>query len=108
MTARDDLYNYADDAHLGGEHLDRVEMATPTFFKPGHLYAARVGRPEGRERSRFLCESVTTDEVTGEPVAHGQHGRLRTADQQWIWTPNPRTFDDWRGGSWTDITDETS
>ncbi|MGW2920365.1 hypothetical protein ACWDBF_21240 [Streptomyces angustmyceticus] len=24
MTARDDLYNYADDAHLGGDYLDEL------------------------------------------------------------------------------------
>lgn len=24
MSARDDLYNYADDAHLGGEYLDEL------------------------------------------------------------------------------------
>ncbi|TXS34756.1 hypothetical protein [Streptomyces sp. OR43] len=78
------------------------------FFQPGHLYAARVGWPEGRERFRFLCESVTTEAETGQKVAHGQHGRLRTADGLWIWTPNPRTYEDWRGGAWTDITDWTS
>lgn len=78
------------------------------FFQPGHLYAARMGWPEGRERFRFLCESVTTDARTGQLVAYGQHGRLRTADSQWIWTPNPRTHDDWKGGAWTDITDWTS
>ena len=76
------------------------------FFEPGHTYAARVGWPGGRERFRFICVSVTTDPETGKPRAHGQHGRLRTADGVWIWTPNPRTFDDWRGGAWTDITDE--
>ncbi|MFD3740496.1 hypothetical protein [Streptomyces sp. NPDC058629] len=75
------------------------------FFQPGHLYAARMGWPEGRERFRFLCESITTDVGTGQLVAYGQHGRLRTADSQWIWTPNPRTHDDWKGGAWTDITD---
>lgn len=80
----------------------------PSFFQPGHLYAARVGWPDGRERFRFRCESVTTDPETGQPRALGQHGRLRTADGAWIWTPNPRTFDDWRGGAWTDITDEAS
>lgn len=81
-------------------------MATPSFFEPGHLYAARVGWPGGRERFRFRCESVTTEAATGEPLANGQHGRLRVADGQWIWTPNPRTSEDWRGGAWTDITDE--
>lgn len=34
MSARDDLYNYADDAHLGGEYLDqlldRVEQEAKT------------------------------------------------------------------------------
>jgi hypothetical protein len=78
----------------------------PTFFQPDHTYAARVGRPGGRERFRFLCESVTTDPETGNPRALGQHGRLRTADGEWIWRPNHRTFDDWRGGAWADITEE--
>lgn len=81
-------------------------MATPSFFEPGHLYAARAGWPGGRESFRFRCESVTTEATTGEPLAHGQHGRLRVADGQWTWTPNPRTSEDWRGGAWTDITNE--
>jgi hypothetical protein len=83
-----------------------TEQLVPSFFRPNHLYAARVGWPGGRERFRFRCESVTTDPETGEPLAHGQHGRLRTADGEWLWTPNPRTYSDWRGGAWTDITDE--
>ncbi|MFE9777733.1 hypothetical protein ACFYPA_06200 [Streptomyces sp. NPDC005775] len=82
------------------------DRAKPSFFEPGHLYAARVGWPEGRERFRFHCASVTTDAETGKPLAHGQHGR-RTADQDWIWTPNPRTYEDWGSGAWSDITDET-
>ncbi|WP_329376194.1 hypothetical protein [Streptomyces sp. NBC_01483] len=73
-----------------------------SFFQPGHLYASRSG---GRERFRFLCESVTTDSETGNPRALGQHGRRGTADGEWIWTPNPRTYDDWRSGAWNDITD---
>lgn len=77
-----------------------------TFFEPGHTYAARVGWPGGRERFRFICESVATDPDTGKPRALGKHGRRGTADGEWIWTPNPRTYDDWRGGAWTDITDE--
>jgi hypothetical protein len=76
------------------------------FFEPGRTYAARVGWPGGRERFRFICESVTTDPETGQPRALGQHGRLRNADGEWLWTPNPRTYDDWRSGAWTDITDE--
>ncbi|WP_055695809.1 hypothetical protein [Streptomyces prasinopilosus] len=80
--------------------------ASANFFEPGHTYAVRVGRPGGRERFRFYCESVTTDPETGRPHALGQHGRLRTADGEWIWTPNPRTYDDWRSGAWTDVTEE--
>ncbi|MGW5123284.1 hypothetical protein ACWEQ7_04315 [Streptomyces sp. NPDC004069] len=86
--------------------MTELPSPRPMFFQPGHTYAARVGWPGGRERFRFFCESVTTDPETGEPRAIGQHGRLRTADDEWIWTPNPRTFDDWRSGAWTDITDE--
>jgi hypothetical protein len=83
-----------------------TSLPSRNFFQPGHLYAARAGWPGGRERFRFLCESVTTDPETGKPRALGQHGTLRTADGEWIWKPNPRTYDDWRGGAWTDITDE--
>lgn len=82
-----------------------TEQPDPSFFRPDHLYAARVGWPGGRERFRFRCETVTTDPETGEPLAHGQHGRLNGAGE-WVWTPNPRTYNDWRGGAWTDITDE--
>lgn len=74
------------------------------FFKPLHVYAARAGWPGGSERFRFYCTEVTTDRETGKPRAYGWHGRLRTADNTWLWTPNPRTFEDW--GAWTDITDE--
>jgi hypothetical protein len=78
-----------------------------SFFETGRIYAARAGWPGGYERFRFYCTEVTTDPRTGEPRAYGWHGRLRTADDAWIWTPNPRTFDDWNsGGTWTDITDE--
>lgn len=76
-----------------------------SFFQPGHTYAARANWPDGRERFRFRCESVTTDPESGEPRALGQHGR-RTVDGGWAWSPNPRTFEDWRGGAWTDITEE--
>lgn len=77
-----------------------------TFFRINSVYAARSGWPGGRERSRFYCTEVTTDRETGKPRAYGWHGRLRTADGVWFWTPNPRTFDDWNGGAWTDISDE--
>lgn len=77
-----------------------------TFFQLNSIYAARAGQPEGRERTRFYCTEVTTDPATGKPRAYGWHGRLRTADGVWVWTPNPRTFDDWDGGVWTDITGE--
>jgi len=78
------------------------------FFQPGHTYAARVGWPGGIERYRFRCESVTTDPTTGEPQALGQHGRRGTTEGEWLWTPNPRSLDDWRSGAWTDITGELS
>lgn len=94
--------------HSTNEALDdavQALRARPNFFQPGHTYAARAGWPGGRERFRFICESVTTDPETGEPRAFGQHGR-RNGAREWVWTPNPRTHDDWRGGAWTDITDE--
>ena len=75
-----------------------------TVFETLHIYAGRVGWPGGRERFRFYCTEVTTDPETGKPRAYGWHGRIRSADGTWFWTPNPRTYDDW--GSWTDITDE--
>jgi hypothetical protein len=74
------------------------------FFKPLRVYAGRVGWPGGSERFRFYCTDVTTDPETGKPRAYGWHGRIRSADGVWLWTPNPRTHEDW--GSWTDITDE--
>lgn len=78
-----------------------------SFFEPLHIYAGRTGWPGGRERFRFHCTEVTTDPETGRPRAYGWHGRLRTADGAWIWTPNPRTYEDWgSGGVWTDISDE--
>jgi hypothetical protein len=77
-----------------------------SFFETHHVYAGRAGWPGGRERFRFYCTEVTTDSATGKPRAYGWHGRLRTADGTWFWTPNPRTFDDWNGGAWTDISNE--
>jgi hypothetical protein len=78
-----------------------------TFFEPLHIYAGRAGWPGGRERFRFHCTEVTTDPETGKPRAYGWHGSLRTAEGAWVWTPNPRTYDDWgQDGVWTDITNE--
>lgn len=75
-----------------------------SFFEPIHVYAGRAGSPGGKEQFRFYCTEVTTDPATGKPRAYGWHGRIRSADGTWFWTPNPRTFEDW--GIWTDITDE--
>ncbi|MFJ2375015.1 hypothetical protein ACIOZL_19730 [Streptomyces sp. NPDC087769] len=93
-------------SHPSAPGGDLPKGAAPKFFEPGHTYAARVGWPGGRERFRFICERVATDPETGQMRAIGQHGRIRAADGVWLWTPDPRTYDDWRGGAWTDITDE--
>lgn len=89
----------------GWDETDVPEPQTvqPKFFQPGRLYAAHLS---GSVTFRFRCESVTTDPDTTEPLAHGQHGKLRTADGEWLWTPNVRTWADWRSRVWTDITDE--
>jgi hypothetical protein len=84
-------------------NVQEESTARPTFFQPGRLYAAHL---PGSVTFRFRCESVATDSETGQPLAHGQHGKLRTADGEWIWTPNDRTWGDWRSRVWTDITDE--
>lgn len=77
------------------------------FFQRGHIYAGRAVGPGGRQMFRFHCTEVTTDRETKEPRAYGWHGRQRTGDGTWFWTPDPRTFSDWNsGGSWTDITDQ--
>ena len=76
-----------------------------TFFEPLHVYAGRVGWPGGKERFRFYCTEVTTDPETGKPRAYGWHGSLPAVDGTWLWTPNPRTSEDW--GAWTDITEES-
>ena len=68
------------------------------FFQPGRLYAAG-------ECFRFRCDSVTTDPETGKPRAMGRHGKLRAGDGKWLWVENGRSYDDWRGGCWVDITD---
>lgn len=75
-----------------------------SFFEPIHVYAGRVGWPGGKERFRFYCTEVTTDPETGKPRAYGWHGSLRASDGAWVWTPNPRTHEDW--GRWTDIANE--
>jgi hypothetical protein len=74
----------------------REDKPRSRFFQPGRLYASGG-------RFRFRCDAVTTRPDTGEQRAVGWHGKLRTADGEWVWTANERTPDDW--DAWTEVAD---
>jgi hypothetical protein len=61
MNARDELYNYADDAHLGGEYLDelldRVEKEAA---------AKALANPEAEIRKRVAREAFA-EKITETP-----------------------------------------
>lgn len=65
MSARDDLYTYADDAHLGGDHLDelltRVEKEAASAALRDAADWAETNNPD---RSEDFSEGV--DWVLGE------------------------------------------
>jgi hypothetical protein len=100
--AREDtpVWLLASKVERGAIRANNLRMLPADFFEPGHTYVAG-------ERFRFRCDAVTSHPDTGEIRAIGWHGKLRTADGEWIWVPNERTRDDWDGGfgGWTDVTE---
>ncbi|MFI8191378.1 hypothetical protein ACIF8T_21585 [Streptomyces sp. NPDC085946] len=60
MTARDELYNYADDAHLGGDYLDELlDRVEKEAAATAYIKAAEVLRERARELSQLAEEKMS-------------------------------------------------